>query len=145
MGVTKKPEVNGSNLKSEVKGEHSAVSTEELTDSDKWLNDQMDDIDSKAVTSFNVKETKNGGFFAALDKMEKGELETKTKEEVCPIEASLGLSIESDVIGSSTSSANIKDQSKDATPVKQSNGATTCSATPTQSKLTDFFQVKTDI
>merc|ERR1719154_40082 len=39
----------------------------------------------------SVKDVENGGFFAALDKMEKGELESKLTENVCPIEASLEL------------------------------------------------------
>eukprot|EP00092_Neocalanus_flemingeri_P015854 GFUD01017159.1.p1 GENE.GFUD01017159.1~~GFUD01017159.1.p1 ORF type:complete len:729 (+),score=277.20 GFUD01017159.1:622-2808(+) len=121
------------------------VETDELTDSDKWMNDQMDDIHSEAITSTNMKEVKNGGFFAALDKMEKGELSSKIKAEVCPIEASLGLSSEGSTDRSSTSAANIlkKDEASEETKsLKQTNGATSVSSTPTQSKLTDFFPAK---
>lgn len=116
-------------------GEHSS---EDLTDSDKWLNQQMDDMDTKPTATNEIKEVKTGGFFAALDKMEKGEIETKVtkvKEDVCPIETSLGLSNETSAITSTKAPV----ASKDCTPVEQSNGVATG---PTQSKVTDFFRAK---
>ena len=104
----------------------------EETDSDKWLNEQTDNIQRKKDSDNCTVETKNGGFFAALDRMEKGELKTQNGGGVlCPIEASLGLTHESnDVVGTIE---DIKvDNSKHGCTPKKCN----------QSKLTDFFQTK---
>jgi len=99
----------------------------ELTESDKWLNDQMDE--HIASTS---NDAKNGGFFAALDKMEKGELE-KNKNALCPIEAALGLASEP---AESTKAMEAIGKGKKS----KENGANF--ALPNQSKVTDFFHVK---
>jgi len=104
----------------------------DLTDSDKWLNDQMDEIET------SVQVVQNVGFFASLDKMEKGELESKNTEKVCPIEVSLGLSIKDDA-SSGTVVKVALDQGNDTTSAKQSEGATSKS---NQSKVTDFFSLK---
>jgi len=104
----------------------------ELTNSDKWLNDQMDDVEKFPVADSSVREVKNGGFFAALDKMEKGELETKDTENICPIEASLRLANEaSESIDMKASSAVEKKKEKSKVVIPKN-----------QPKLTDFFPTK---
>jgi len=101
-----------------------------LTDSDKWLNDQMDDIEGKSDAKI-----KTAGFFAALDKMEKGELQSKKADvDCCPIEASLGLTSEA-----SESLISTKE------PVIEHNeviNSETMTKKLNQPKLTDFFQSK---
>jgi len=106
----------------------------EVTDSDKWLNEQMDNMERKVDADKNCStQTKNGGFFAALDRMEKGELETKNVVDggTCPIEVSLGLGhTANDGLGPIDE---IKlDNSKHDITSKKRN----------QSKVTDFFQTK---
>jgi len=106
----------------------------EVTDSDKWLNEQMDNMERKVDADKNCStETKNGGFFAALDRMEKGELNSKKVVDggTCPIEVSLGLAHTSNDGVSPVDEIKLDNSQTNFTPKK-------CN----QSKVTDFFQTK---
>jgi len=110
----------------------------EPSDSDKWLNDQMEYFEKKIEKKDGSKELKNGGFFAALDKMEKGELKTQKNGLICPIEASLGLATDANV----SLRTNGQDQVNRTNRDKQSDESTPKKCSQSQSKLTDFFQAK---
>jgi len=110
----------------------------ERSDSDKWLNDQMEYIEKKIEKKDGPKELKNGGFFAALDRMEKGELKTEKIGSICPIEASLGLATDAN----ESLRTNGHDQVNRTNRGKQSDESTPKKCSQSQSKLTDFFQAK---